>query len=127
MLRSLALAVCVLALVACGGGPKSSSSSPSSLPNGTKAVHLDPADFTTEIDNPYWPIRPGSHWVYREVEDGETHRDDVTVTNRTKTLGGIEARVVHDRVSQNGETVENTYDWYAQDSKGNLWYFGEDT
>jgi hypothetical protein len=126
MIRSLALAGAVLALAGCGGGGSKSSSS-SGLPEGTERVRLDPADFTTNIDNPYWPIRPGSHWVYREVEDGEAHRDDVTVTNRTKTLGGIEARVVHDRVSQNGETLENTDDYYAQDSDGNLWYLGEDT
>src|SRR6478736_9183461 len=105
---SIAVLAAVLALSACGG--KSSS-----LPDGTKSVKLDPSKFTTTIDNPYWPIRPGSHWVYREVEDGEVHRDDVTVTNQTKTLGGIEARVVHDRVSQNGETLENTDDYYAQD------------
>jgi hypothetical protein len=127
MIRSIAVvAIAVLALVACGGeGSKSSSSS--SLPQGTKPVKLDPADFTTNIDNPYWPIRPGSHWVYREVENGETQRVDVTVTNQTKMLDGIEARVVHDRVSRNGETLEDTYDWYAQDSHGNLWYLGEDT
>ena len=128
MIRSIAIAVAVLALAACGGGGSDSKpSSSAGLPQGTKPVKLDPADFTTEIDNPYWPMRPGSHWVYREVENGEAQRVDVTVTNRTKTLGGIEARVVHDRVSRNGQTVENTYDWYAQDSKGNLWYFGEDT
>jgi hypothetical protein len=126
MIRSIAVAIAVLALVACGGGGSKSSSS-SSLPQGTKPVKLDPADFTTNIDNPYWPIRPGSHWVYREVENGETQRVDVTVTNQTKMLDGIEARVVHDRVSRNGETLEDTYDWYAQDSDGNLWYLGEDT
>src|SRR5215471_13464667 len=126
MIRSLALALAVLALAACGGGG-SKSSDPASLPQGTKSVRLDPADFTTNIDNPYWPMRPGSHWVYREVENGEAQRVDVTVTNRTKVLGGIEARVVHDRVSRNGVTLENTYDWYAQDAHGNLWYFGEDT
>ena len=126
MVRSLAVALAVLALAACDGGGSTSSSS-SSLPKGTEPVKLDPANFTTEIDNPYWPMRPGSHWVYREVENGEAQRVDVTVTNRTKTLGGIEARVVHDRVSQNGETLEDTYDWYAQDSDGNLWYLGEDT
>jgi hypothetical protein len=128
MIRSLAVAIAVLALAACaGGGSKSKSSSASSLPQGTKPVQLDPADFTTNIDNPYWPMRPGSHWVYREVENGETQRVDVTVTNQTKTLEGIDARVVHDRVSRNGETLEDTYDWYAQDSAGNLWYLGEDT
>ena len=126
MIRLLALALAVLALSACGGSG-SKSSSPPSLPQGTKAVKLDPADFTTNIDNPYWPMRPGSHWVYREVENGETQRVDVTVTNQTKTLEGIEARVVHDRVSRNGGTLEDTYDWYAQDSAGNLWYLGEDT
>ena len=128
MIPSIAVAIAVLALAACGGGgSKSKSSSASTLPQGTKPVQLDPADFTTNIDNPYWPMRPGSHWVYREVENGEAQRVDVTVTNRTKTLHGIEARVVHDRVSQHGETVEDTYDWYAQDSAGNLWYLGEDT
>ena len=89
MIRSLAVAIAVLALTACGGGgSKSKSSSSSSLPQGTKPVKLDPADFTTNIDNPYWPMRPGSHWVYREVENGETQRVDVTVTNQTKTLDG---------------------------------------
>jgi hypothetical protein len=128
MIRSLAVAIAVLALAACGGGgSKSKSSSASGLPQGTKPVKLDPADFTTNIDNPYWPMRPGSHWVYREVENGETQRVDVTVANQTKTLEGIAARVVHDRVSRNGETLEDTYDWYAQDSAGNLWYLGEDT
>ena len=90
-------------------------------------MKLDPADFTTNIDNPYWPMRVGSHWVYREVENGEAQRVDVTVTNKTKTLEGIYARVVHDRVSRNGATLEDTFDWYAQDSDGNLWYLGEDT
>src|SRR5512133_420946 len=128
MIRSIAVAIAVLALTACGGGgSKSKSSSSMTLPQGTKPVKLDPADFTTNIDNPYWPMRPGSHWVYREVENGETQRVDVTVTNQTKTLEGIEARVVHDRVSRNGETLEDTYDWYAQDSAGNLWYLGENT
>src|SRR5215218_8046420 len=108
MIRFIAVAIAVLALAACGGGEsKSKAASASSLPQGTTPVKLDPADFTTNIDNPYWPMRPGSHWVYREIEDGETQRVDVTVTNRTKTLEGIEARVVHDRVSRNSETVED--------------------
>jgi hypothetical protein len=127
MIRSLVVASAVLALAACGGGGSKSSSSSASLPQGTKPVNLDPSDFTTNIDNTYWPMHPGNHWVYREVENGEAQRVDVTVTNRTKMLGGIEARVVHDRVSRNGETLENTYDWYAQDAQGNLWYLGEDT
>jgi hypothetical protein len=128
MFRPIAVATAVLLLVACGGGgSKSSSSSSSTLPQGTKPMKLDAADFTTNIDNPYWPMRPGSHWVYREVENGETQRVDVTVLDKTKVLAGITARVVHDEVTRQGQVVENTYDWYAQDSHGNLWYLGEDT
>jgi hypothetical protein len=127
MLRTLPLvAAAVLALAACGGGSKSSAGS--EVPTGSESVELDPADFTTEIDNPWWPMSPGSRWVYREVENGEVQRVVVTVTGRTKTIDGIDARVVHDRVATPaGETVEDTFDWYAQDRDGNLWYLGEDT
>jgi hypothetical protein len=99
------------------------------LPQGSEPVDLDPADFTAEIDNPYWPMRPGSYWVYREVAgDGTAQRVVVAVTGKTKRIAnGIEARVVHDVVSQSGEPVEVTDDWYAQDSDGNIWYLGEDT
>ena len=117
---SIAVLAAVLALSACGG--KSSS-----LPDGTKSVKLDPSKFTTEIDNPYWPMKPGSHWVYSEVEDGEAQRVDVTALDRTKTLGGVTARVVHDQVTRKGQVLEDTYDWYAQDSDGNVWYLGENT
>jgi hypothetical protein len=126
VLRSIALALAVIALAGCGEGSKSSSGS-SSLPQGTTPSRLDPSKFTTEIDNPYWPIRPGSHWVYSEVESGEAQRVDVTVTDRTKVLGGVTARVVHDQVTRKGQVLEDTYDWYAQDSDGNIWYLGEDT
>jgi hypothetical protein len=121
MLRSIALVAAVLALSACGGGDSTS------LPQGTKPSKLDPSKFTTEIDNEYWPMKPGYHWVYRELEDGELQRVDVTVTNRTKVLGGVAARVVHDRVTRQGQVIEDTRDWYSQDSDGNLWYLGEDT
>jgi hypothetical protein len=121
---SAAATVAVLALAACGG---SKSGSPASLPTGSEPFKLDPADFTTQIDNPYWPMIPGSHWVYREVENGEVQRVDVTVTDQTRQIAGIEARVVHDLVTKNGEKLEDTYDWYAQDKDGNLWYLGEDT
>lgn len=97
------------------------------LPRGREHVSIDPAEFTTKIDNPYFPMEPGNHWVYREVENGEVQRVDVTVTNRTKVVDGVETRVVHDLVTRRSEPVEDTYDWYAQDSQGNLWYFGENT
>ncbi len=92
-------------------------------------MKLDPADFTTDIDNPYWPMKPGSRWVYRETDDeGATLRVEVTVTNRTKRIAnGVTARVVRDEVTEGGEPVELTDDWYAQDREGNVWYLGEQT
>jgi hypothetical protein len=120
------VAAAVVLLAACGGGSKSSAGS--QLPTGSEPAKLDPADFTTEIDNAYWPMSPGSRWVYREVENGDVQRVTVNVTDRTKTIDGIEARVVHDLVTTpDGEKVEDTFDWYAQDKDGNLWYLGEDT
>jgi hypothetical protein len=85
--------------------------------------------FTTRIDNPYWPMRPGTRWVYRETDDeGSRQKVVVTVTNRTKRVAsGIVGRVVRDTVTEGGQLVEDTFDWYAQDRSGNIWYLGEDT
>jgi hypothetical protein len=104
------------------------SGSQADLPQGSEPVKLDPADFTTRIDNPYWPMAPGDKWVYRETDSGTEQRVEVTVTNQTKQIAnGIEARVVHDVVTEDGQLVEVTDDWYAQDKAGNVWYLGEDT
>jgi hypothetical protein len=108
--------------------PAGQATQPLELPQGGEPVRLDPAQFTTRIDNRYWPMTPGSRWVYREIEgQGSPQRVVVTVTDQTKTIIGIQARVVHDVVTEDGQLVEDTYDWYAQDARGNIWYLGEDT
>jgi hypothetical protein len=124
MRRTLAAAAAVVVslLAGCGG---SADSSP--LPRGSETVQLDPAEFSAEIDNPYWPMKPGTRWVYRELDPGGTKRVEVTVLHRTKTIDGIDARVVHDVVSEDGKVIEDTDDWYAQDADGNVWYLGEAT
>jgi hypothetical protein len=122
-LRSLAV-LPLLAVTACGGGEPAAPA----LPQKDEPFELEPADFVATIDNPYWPMTPGSRWVYRETDaDGTVKRVVVTVTDRTKTIEGIEATVVHDVVSEDGEVVEDTFDWYAQDRWGNVWYLGEAT
>lgn len=126
----LAVLVPLAALVGCGdSGDTTTGAGGSGLPQGSESVDLDPGEFDTEIDNPYWPMAPGSRWVYRESDgEGGVQRVVVTVTARTKTVAaGIEARVVHDEVSEDGEPVEVTDDWYAQDAAGNVWYLGERT
>jgi hypothetical protein len=111
-----------------GNGETEAASASAPLPRGSEPVSLDPAEFTTEITNHYWPMRPGSRWVYRETDKDEVLKVVVTVTERTKAIAnGVEARVVRDVVTQDGEPVEVTDDWYAQDSQGNVWYLGEDT
>jgi hypothetical protein len=122
MRYAVALVVFAVGIAGCGANSKSP------LPTGSEAVTLDPADFTTEITNPYWPMSPGDRWVYRETDgQGGEQKVEVTVTDETKTIAGIEARVVHDVVSEDGQLVEDTFDWYAQDADGNIWYLGEDT
>jgi hypothetical protein len=132
--RGIATAAALFALAggvaACGGGDdENSSGGGNELPQGSEKVRLDPADFSTNIDNPYWPMQPGSRWVYREAHPGEaTERVVVTVTNRTKMVAnGVEARVVRDVVSEDGVPIEVTDDWFAQDADGNIWYLGEAT
>jgi len=97
------------------------------LPQGSEPVKLDPADFTLKIDNPYMPLKVGSRWVYRETDTtGTKEKVVVTVTNQTKRIAnGVTARVVRDTVTGRGKPVEITDDWFAQDSKGNVWYLGE--
>jgi hypothetical protein len=97
------------------------------LPQGREPVQLDPADFSVSIDNPYWPMSPGTKWVYSETDTkGTNQKVVVEVTDQTKMIAnGIEARVVRDTVTENGAPVEITDDWYAQDKAGNIWYLGE--
>jgi hypothetical protein len=115
------LGAAALALAGCGGDE--------GLPQGSDPVELDPDELTTEIDNRWWPMEPGTRWTYRELdEEGKELRVVVTVSSETKEIAnGVVARIVRDTVTEDGELVEDTFDWYAQDDEGNLWYFGEDT
>jgi hypothetical protein len=99
------------------------------LPQGSEPAMLNPADFTTKIDNPYWPMTPGSQWVYRETDTtGARQKVVITVASTTKKIAnGITARVIRDVATEKGAKVEVTDDWYAQDKDGNVWYLGEKT
>ena len=126
---SAALVAVALVSVAVAGCSDTTDPSRSDLPQGSEPVTLDPADFTADIENPYWPMKPGTRWTYRETdEEGNVQQIAVVVTHQTKKIAnGITARVVRDTVTEDGELVEDTNDWYAQDREGNVWYLGEDT
>jgi hypothetical protein len=88
---------------------------------------INPADFVEQIDNQYLPMTPGTTFVYDgESEDGK-EKIEVNVTHETKEILGVTCIVVRDRVWVNDELVEDTFDWFAQDKDGNVWYFGEDS
>jgi hypothetical protein len=99
------------------------------LPENDEPFQIDPARFTTQIDNRYWPMEPGMRWTYEETDAGGALLNVVvTVTSETKEIAnGVTARVVRDTVTDDGTVVEDTFDWYAQDADGNIWYLGEDT
>jgi hypothetical protein len=117
-----------LAVTAWPGGVAVAGTCPTALPQGGEAVTLDPADFSGPIDNPHLPMVPGSTWIYRETSpDGAKQKDRIYVTSHTKEILGIQTTVVHDVAREGGEVIENTWDWYAQDGCGNVWYLGENT
>jgi hypothetical protein len=88
---------------------------------------IDPANFTGVVDNPWFPLKPGSTYIYRGVKDGKPSRDVYVVTDRTKAIEGVPCVVVDDRLYLAGKLEEKTSDYYTQDRQGNVWYFGEDT
>jgi hypothetical protein len=83
--------------------------------------------FTARVDNPWFPLVPGTRFAYTGVKDGAPSRDVVMVTRRTTVIDGVRCLVVEDRLYLRGRLGERTTDWYAQDRQGNVWYFGEDT
>ena len=97
-------------------------------PADARSPTFDPDNFVRHVDNPWFPLKVGTIWRYRGEEDGQTKKQVTVVTSKTKTILGIKATVVHDRVFTNGEGLtEDTFDWYGQDKLGNVWYLGEDT
>jgi hypothetical protein len=110
--------------------PSSSSlaPAPSRSATGYNPV-LDPASFVSTVDNPYFPLPPGTTYVFEGIRDGKGQRDAFAVTSETKVVMGITSVVVRDTATRiaDGRLIEKTDDWFAQDKDGNVWYMGEDT
>jgi hypothetical protein len=95
--------------------------------HGRYTPTVDPANFVRTVDNRYWPLIPGTHYHYEGVRGRTPQTDDEVVLRQTKNIAGVQCTVVRDTVSEHGRPVERTFDWYAQDKQGNVWYMGEDS
>lgn len=127
--RSLpALAATALVLAACASAttiPTAASPDPRN-PAAVVATYrpdIDSDHFVGLIDNPYMPLEPGRVMIY----EGSGERVEVTVIDETRLVMGITVTVVRDQVFRDGSLIEDTFDWFAQDRDGNVWYFGEET
>jgi hypothetical protein len=110
----------VLVLMA---GCTGSSSSSQKEQHKAYTPHIDPSEFTTKVDNEYFPMKPGTTFLY----EGATEHSEMSVTHQTKKVMGVECVVVDHREWEGDMLIEKTYDWFAQDKEGTVWYFGEDT
>lgn len=100
---------------------------PAAAKGKAPAHSIHPANFTTVIDNEYMPLVPGATFYYEGEKDGTPASDVFEVTHITKVIMGVTTLEVHDNAYDDGVLAEKTVDWFAQDKRGNVWYFGEDT
>jgi hypothetical protein len=118
--------LCVLMASACGGDDAEVSTGKS-----VSAKDFDPANFDqpTEIDNGWFPLKPGTQFVYEGssiVDEGrEPHRVVFTVTDLTKVVNGVRTLVAWDRDYGSGELLETELAFFAQDNDGNVWHLGQ--
>jgi hypothetical protein len=123
-----AVLITASALVAVSGASSAQQTAERSATKAPPILPMPPAsDFVRKVDNPYFPLEPGTTFVYRGTKDGLAATTTVEVTRSTKTILGVQAIVVFDQSSVAGQAEEQTFDWYAQDKLGNVWYLGEDS
>jgi hypothetical protein len=127
-MRTVAAIVGAVSLAAAGYTAQAGASSGSGGCAGYHPQIPAPGHFARVIDNPYFPLPAGRTFVYRGAENGKKELDRMHVTGRTKNIAGITATVVSDNVYEPPpRLLEKTFDYYAQDDKGNVWYLGENT
>ena len=132
-LPPILVALATTLVLACDQSPPTQPNSPAGPPaspalaSASTMPDFDLKDFVNRVDNRYFALKPGTRFIYRGTEDGEREKVVTDVTRDQKTILGVKVTVVLDRVYRSGELKEKTFDWYAQDQDGNVWYFGEDT
>ena len=121
--RGWYVALALVAVLSAGG---CGDASPESPPSGVDELVVptpspDPADFVTGVDNPWLPLAPGATWTYQAT--GATQGIvTVTVGEETETVAGVATTAV----TRSDPTGAEVVDYYAQDRRGNVWWFGRD-
>jgi len=131
---SVARAVVLVSLALAGCSKTSRITAPNAVPPDapraaapTQAGVLQSHTFVPGSDNPYFPLVPGTEFTYRSKTKDGVEIEVMRVTDQTKVIQGVTTRVVQDDVRLDGVLTEHTFDWFAQDELGNVWYFGEDS
>jgi hypothetical protein len=121
----VAFCLAAISLGACGSGSDQGVDGSSEPPPPPPAADIDPSNFVRRVDNPYFPLNPGTTYRHRGTKEGKQAVDVFAVTHRTKRILGVVNTVVDDKLYVNGRLEEIAHDWYSQDRQGNVWYFGE--
>jgi hypothetical protein len=132
---ALALSALLLGAAGCGSGgnKRASSNGTAQSSAGLAPIHgkyapkIDPSNFVRGVDNPYFPLKPGTDFHFEGVRGKTPQVDDAVVTARAVEILGVKCTAVRDTVSEHGRPIERTFDFYAQDKQGNVWYMGEDS
>jgi hypothetical protein len=106
-----------LALAACGGAL--------GAPVDDSAVY--PAYFVAGVDHRWFPIEPGRVWVYEGVDDGLPKREEVRTLDEHRLIAGVSCTAIEETGFLDDELVDRTTEWFAQDHRGNVWKFGEES
>lgn len=123
----LLFVILVLSAAACDAIPEASDAeAPPESADVPYTVSIDPADFVAVIDNTYFPRIPGARYIYEGQTAEGLERIEIEVLAEPREVMGVPTTVVRDTVYLDGVLVEDTFDWFAQDGDGNVWYFGEE-
>ncbi len=126
-MRALLTATALVLVAGCGSDSEPTAKKTVDNPADTPSREF-PTEWADTIDNPFLPLAPGASWTYeKKTEDGAVEDVVVTVTNKKKTVNGVETTVVREKVTEDGELIDDTKSWYAQDAEGNVWNLGETT
>jgi hypothetical protein len=127
MKRAFLTVAALVLLAGCGSeaeptAKKKSTDKPADIP-----AREFPTEWADSIDNPWLPLAEGATWTYEKTKQDGTESVVVTVTDQKKTVDGVKTTVVNERVTEDGELIDDTHTWYAQDAEGNVWNLGETT